>query len=179
MNGWMLPGCHGLAASSWRPIFDLMAPWGYLAPQLLKWTSSGWWLGHPSEKIWKSVGMISNPIYGKIKNGNPTTNQSCVFNSLRRSIGPSPRTGKVRFWQWLLVDVHPASIAWSMICRHPASLRVRDSKHNGCRNPYEHWWPFLDLGQSNPTLDYGIMAQGKITQQVMTYDETHDRPSNV
>ena len=28
---------------------------------------SGWWLGHPSEKIWKSIGMISNPIYGKIR----------------------------------------------------------------------------------------------------------------
>ena len=36
---------------------------------------AGWWLGHPSGKIWKSIGMIRNPIYGKIKNGNQTTNQ--------------------------------------------------------------------------------------------------------
>ena len=36
---------------------------------------TGWWLGHPSEK-YESIGMISNPIYGKIKNGNQTTNQS-------------------------------------------------------------------------------------------------------
>ena len=35
------------------------------------------WLvvGPPLWKIWKSIGMISNPIYGKIKNGNQTTNQ--------------------------------------------------------------------------------------------------------
>ena len=37
------------------------------------------WLvvGPPLWKIWKSVGMIRNPIYGKIKNGNQTTNQTC------------------------------------------------------------------------------------------------------
>ena len=37
-------------------------------------TIAGWWF-QPLWKIWKSVGMISNPIYGKIKNGNQTTNQ--------------------------------------------------------------------------------------------------------
>ena len=35
---------------------------------------AGWWF-EPLWKIWKSIGMISNPIYGKIKNGNQTTNQ--------------------------------------------------------------------------------------------------------
>ena len=29
---------------------------------------AGWWLGHPSEKIWTSIGMMKFPIYGKIKN---------------------------------------------------------------------------------------------------------------
>ena len=28
---------------------------------------TGWWLSHSLWKIWKSVGMIRNPIYGKIK----------------------------------------------------------------------------------------------------------------
>ena len=32
--------------------------------------------GPPLWKIWKSIGMMSNPIYGKIKNGNQTTNQT-------------------------------------------------------------------------------------------------------
>ena len=40
---------------------------------------AGWWLGHPSEKYGPSIGMISNPIYGKIKNGNQTTNQYVNF----------------------------------------------------------------------------------------------------
>ena len=38
-------------------------------------SENGYWLvgqGHPSEK-YESVGMMSNPIYGKIKNGNQTT----------------------------------------------------------------------------------------------------------
>ena len=36
------------------------------------------WLvvGPPLWKIWKSIGMISNPIYWKIKDGNQTTNQT-------------------------------------------------------------------------------------------------------
>ena len=34
---------------------------------------TGWWLTHPSEKIWKSVGIMIPNIW-KNKNG-PTTNQ--------------------------------------------------------------------------------------------------------
>ena len=42
------------------------------------WSIETWnWLvvGPPIWKIWKSIGMIRHPIYGKIKNGNQTTNQ--------------------------------------------------------------------------------------------------------
>ena len=40
-----------------------------------QWNSiSGWWLGHPSEKYESQLGRLF-PIYGKIKNGNQTTNQ--------------------------------------------------------------------------------------------------------
>ena len=52
---------------------------------MVRWWGGSWedanticWLvgqGHPSEKYGPSIGMISNPIYGKIKNGNQTTNQ--------------------------------------------------------------------------------------------------------
>ena len=44
------------------------------------------WLvvGPPLWKIWKSIGMISNPIYGKIKLMFQTTNQIC-FSSKRRN----------------------------------------------------------------------------------------------
>ena len=39
------------------------------------------WLvvGPPLWKIWTSIGMISNPIYGKIKHGNQTTNQISIY----------------------------------------------------------------------------------------------------
>ena len=39
---------------------------------------SGWWF-EPLWKIWKSIGMIITPTYGKIKNGNQTTNQKLCF----------------------------------------------------------------------------------------------------
>ena len=39
-------------------------------------TLSGWWArATPLKNMSSSIGMISNPIYGKIKNGNQTTNQ--------------------------------------------------------------------------------------------------------
>ena len=40
---------------------------------------SGWWLGHPSEKYESQLGWLF-PIYGKIKNGNQTTNQIWCSN---------------------------------------------------------------------------------------------------
>ena len=44
---------------------------------------NNFWLvvGPPLWKIWKSIGMMRFPIYGKIKNGNQTTNQiwMCFF----------------------------------------------------------------------------------------------------
>ena len=48
---------------------------------------TGWWF-EPLWKIWKSIGMISNPIYGKIKNGNQTTNQIIFLQK------PSPKKKK-------------------------------------------------------------------------------------
>ena len=41
------------------------------------------WLvvGPPLWKIWKSIGMMTFPIYGKIKNGNQTTNQICLWTN--------------------------------------------------------------------------------------------------
>ena len=35
----------------------------------------------PLWKIWKSIGMISNPIYGKIENGNQTTKKYYTIES--------------------------------------------------------------------------------------------------
>ena len=44
------------------------------------------WLvvGPPLWQIWKSIGMISNPIYGKIKHGNQTTNRSSDITGASR-----------------------------------------------------------------------------------------------
>ena len=58
------------------------------SPSMTHWRLPDWkvvsemlnifWLvvGPPLWKIWKSIGMMRFPIYGKIKNGNQTTNQS-------------------------------------------------------------------------------------------------------
>ena len=40
---------------------------------------SGWWFSHPSEKYESQLGWLF-PIYGKIKNGNQTTNQIYMGN---------------------------------------------------------------------------------------------------
>ena len=41
---------------------------------------AGWWLGHPSEKYEVVNWDDEQPnIFGKIKNGNQTTNQSSIF----------------------------------------------------------------------------------------------------
>ena len=68
---------------------SLRMDWGFLGCVRFKTTRNGWilwgsygnimicWLvvfRHPSEK-YESIGMIRNPRYGKIKNGNQTTNQ--------------------------------------------------------------------------------------------------------
>ena len=48
----------------------------------------GW--ATPLKNMSSSIGMISNPIYGKIKHGNQTTNQLSIihYNSLYTSITP-------------------------------------------------------------------------------------------
>ena len=70
----------------------------WFAPWFLVSTLSGWWF-EPLWKIWKSIGMIRNPIYGKIKNGNqspPTSygNQAWFAGKFPQSFdeaGLSPR----------------------------------------------------------------------------------------
>ena len=46
---------------------------------------TGWWF-EPLWKIWKSIGMMKFPIYGKIKNGNQTTNQSTIQVLSRKTL---------------------------------------------------------------------------------------------
>ena len=47
--------------------------------QLVRQSDIFWLVvGPPLWKIWKSIGMIRNPIYGKIKLMFQTTNQSCI-----------------------------------------------------------------------------------------------------
>ena len=43
---------------------------------------AGWWF-EPLWKIWKSIGMMTFPIYGKIKNVNQTTNQYKLSRRVR------------------------------------------------------------------------------------------------
>ena len=65
------PGCLASAPSAratWRGGLDMIMICIWLV------------VGPPLWKIWKSIGMISNPnINGKIKNGNQTTNQACCI----------------------------------------------------------------------------------------------------
>ena len=87
---------------------------------LLGWLSdTGWWLGHPSEKYESQLGWLF-PIYGKIKNGNQTTNQLLAvpwgWCSVFFSERPHTKTGinlkKLEFW-------YPGSIRelWTISCR--------------------------------------------------------------
>ena len=66
-------------------------PWkvsrGHTWPRSFKKNiSSGWWF-EPLWKIWKSIGMISNPIYGKIKFMFQTTNQSWIISHSASWVG--------------------------------------------------------------------------------------------
>ena len=73
------------------------------------WTSinkNGWLVvGPPLWKIWKSLGMMTFPIYGKIKHGNQTTNQMEVSDAFRsHGGGPSHHPARVPPWFAIPVD---------------------------------------------------------------------------
>ena len=52
--------------------------------RLERTSPSGWWArATPLKNMSSSFGMISNPIYGNIKNGNQTTNQPFVWAKTR------------------------------------------------------------------------------------------------
>ena len=76
---------------SWGPPFTQLT-----SHQKLHWYS-GWWLGHPSEKYESQLGWLF-PIYGKIKNGNQTTNQYLIFPNLKTKDRTSPHVHTIFFW---------------------------------------------------------------------------------
>ena len=73
---------------------------------------TGWWLGHPSEKYESQLGWLF-PIYGKIKNGNQTTNHmnsNKFSNSLYCTAGHATVgvvTSDEKSWRW-----YPATSRW-------------------------------------------------------------------
>ena len=53
---------------------------------------SGWWfLATPLKNMISSIGMMTFPIYGKIKNGNQTTNQKLISKLQQNSQGEGAR----------------------------------------------------------------------------------------
>ena len=116
-------------ATRWNPDFggwDWMRYRSEKNPALYKWNcglrirvttcffnvweqgTARFWLvvGPPLWKIWKSIGMMTFPIYGKIKNGNQTTNQDLMALSLSllfspwylpEDLCPVPRPGRRQF----------------------------------------------------------------------------------
>ena len=92
---------------------------------------SGWWLGHPPEKYGPSIGMISNPIYAKIKNGNQTTNQS--WNMMKYWWNTDQRLYMTKLWLRLTCG-RPAEYSslthgWSL-----SLWRLRWPKGHMCRS---------------------------------------------
>ena len=87
-----------LAYSGWLPWSSLTSIVVSMGPRLTKSQRdarnrqhiSGWWF-EPLWKIWKSVGMMRFPIYGKIQNGNQNTNQIlwCGAKFLEFSLHPA------------------------------------------------------------------------------------------
>ena len=63
--------------SFWNGILSKLNDWG--------WASSGWWF-QPLWKIWKSVGMMTFPIYGKhVRNHQPVLNRWFVWANVLTS----------------------------------------------------------------------------------------------
>ena len=97
----MSPEC-GFCKSSWDFIslfWEYDRPWN-MAKNLLEYLIFILtWLvvGPPLWKIWKSIGMISNPIYGKIKlmATKPPTSNYTMFSSTTRD-----RRGLVAHCHW-------------------------------------------------------------------------------
>ena len=73
---WFLD-VFGLPIGSWQ-----LHRKKHMTQPLKKHRVSGWWArATPLKNMSSSVGMISNPIYAKIKNGNQTTNQLLLDNA--------------------------------------------------------------------------------------------------
>ena len=64
----------------------------------------GW--ATPLKNMTSSFGMISNPIYGKMKNGNQTTNQSWFCESRRKRC----------FWRWMFEQIMTNLPSPSAVC---------------------------------------------------------------
>ena len=93
--GW-LP--HWLASTVFSSKTE--APMGYSlqATGSSQTTLVGGW-ATPLKNMSSSIGMISNPIYGKIKNGNQTTNQykSILITSVYLLFAAGSKTGLVKW----------------------------------------------------------------------------------
>ena len=74
-NHWHVWGILSAASIAAYNLLVLSREWGLLG-WLWEVSMDNWLVvGPPLSKIWKSIGMISNPIYGKIKFMFQTTNQ--------------------------------------------------------------------------------------------------------
>ena len=62
---------------------------------------SGWWLGHHSENMISSIGMMTFPSHmGKLKNGNQTTNQFLFSPSSQLTTSHCARFKNFRSGWW-------------------------------------------------------------------------------
>ena len=79
-----LAGCCGSGRKQLSPTKNWISPTKI----------SGWWF-EPLWKIWKSIGMIRNPIYGKIKN---VPNHQQRFGLNNQILGLNPAKFDVGYW---------------------------------------------------------------------------------
>ena len=111
-------------------------------------TIAGWWF-EPLWKIWKSIGMILFPIYGNMRNGNQTTNQDSIINSVFQAplaglgdLGPAP--------------LHLPASVWPTVTRSPTWSASELINHGNldvdksCGMESNKSRIYLDLSYCNP-----------------------------
>ena len=127
----------GTVAFFWKPF-----------PLVENLTSSGWWF-QPLWQIWKSVGMMTFQIDGKIKVMFQTTNQSFFIScSSPRGLFLSPRREQYS-------EDHPGSSKWLVTL----ITLVSKSPFMGLPHIYNIWSFSLSIYIYICISDYGIVCQ--------------------
>ena len=119
-----------LETASWR-----QRQW--LSIAVSRVNKTGWWFSHPSEKYESQLGWLF-PIYGKIKNGNQTTNQKNIGTLLKKSWTSAFQQQCLTLTEHVSQKQSNSRVCWSssstfqssIICMSPGSIVNRRNVRN-------------------------------------------------